>query len=174
VVRFPVEAPAPPAGHPVRVTLARGPLASAHGTPGSGSTELTTLTLGRVPGAGVQYETTLTRTPEGEYRFTLAEPDPQPGQAAVSAVARVLPPMSEGERVELNMADLAAAGSLSNGGSYTLATADNLFDDLKKPERVPLNQPCAPIELWNHPAIYLLVLLLLAAEWLLRKRERLL
>ena len=174
VVRFPVEAPAPATGQPVRVTLTRGPLANADGTPGHGSTEMTTLTLGRVPGPGVQYQTTLTRTPEGEYRFTLAEPEPQPGQSAASAVARVLPPMNEGDRLELNMADLAAAGSLSNGGSYTLATAEKLFDDLKKPERVPLNQPCAPIELWSQPVLYLLLALLLTAEWLLRKRERLL
>ena len=72
------------------------------------------------------------------------------------------------------MPDLAAAAAFSNGGFYTLATAEKLLDDLKRPERVPLNQPCAPIELWNHPTVYLLVMLLLAAEWLLRKRERLL
>lgn len=174
MVRFPVEAPAPPAGQPVRVTLARGPLPNPDGTPGTGRTELTTLTLSRVSGPGVQYETVLTRTPEGEYRFTLAEPEPQPGQSAATAVARVLPPLDEMDRVELNLPDLAAAASLSNGGFYTLATADKLFDDLKKPERVPLNQPCAPIELWNQPVVYLLIVLLFAAEWLLRKRERLL
>ena len=174
VVRFPVEAPAPPAGQPVRVTLARGPLLNSDGTSGPGSADLSTLTLSRVPGPGVQYETTLTRTPVGEYRFTLAEPEPQRGQTAPSAVARVRPPMSEMEHVELNLPDLAAAAAISNGGSYTLATADKLLGDLPKPERVPLNQPCAPVELWNHPATYLLVLLLLSAEWLLRKRERLL
>ena len=173
VVRFPVEAPAPPAGQPVRVTLARGPL-SRDGSPGAGPTEMTTLTLGRVPGPGVQYETVLTRTPEGEYRFTLAEPEPQPGHSAATAVARVLPPLNEMDRVELNIPDLAAAASISNGGFYTLATADKVFDDLKKPERVRLNEPCAPIELWNQPVVYLLIVLLFAAEWLLRKRERLL
>ncbi len=34
VVRFPVEAPAPPAGQPVRVTLARGPLTNPDGSSG--------------------------------------------------------------------------------------------------------------------------------------------
>jgi hypothetical protein len=174
VARFPVEAPAPPVGQPVRVTLARGPIPNKDGTPGSGPTELTTLTLARVPGPGVQYETVLTRTPEGEYRFTLAEPEPQSGQSAPAAVARVLPPLDEMDRLELNLPDLATAASISNGGFYTLATADRLFEDLRKPERVRLNEPCAPIELWNQPVVYLLVLLLLAAEWLLRKRERLL
>jgi hypothetical protein len=139
---------------------------------------MTTLTLSRVTAgavnAGAQYEATLARTPEGEYRFTLAEPEPQPGYSPASAVARVYPPLHELDRLELNKPDLAAAAALSNGGFYTLANAENLFDDLKKPDRIPLNQPCPPIELWNRPETYLLVLLLLAAEWLLRKRERLL
>jgi hypothetical protein len=74
----------------------------------------------------------------------------------------------------MNVPDLTAAATLSNGGFYTLANADKVFDDLKNLQKVALNQPCSPIELWNHPATYLLILLLLAAEWLLRKRERLL
>jgi hypothetical protein len=174
VVRFPVEAPAPPAGQPVRVGLARGPLPNPDGTPGSGPTESTVLTLARSPGPGVQYETTLTRTPEGEYRFTLTDPEPQPGSSPPSAVARVLPPLSERDRVQLNKPDLASAAAISNGGFYTLANADKLFDELKNLQRVPLNQPCPPVELWNNPLVYLLVMLLLSAEWLLRKRERLL
>ena len=95
VVRFPVEAPAPPPGQPVRVTLARGPLPNPDGSARAGPTEMTTLTLARVPGPGVEYATTLTRTPEGEYRFTLAEPEPPAGQSAATAVARVLPPLNE-------------------------------------------------------------------------------
>ncbi len=174
VVRFPVEAPAPPAGQPVRVGLARGPLPNTDGTPGNGPTETSTLTLARVPGPGVQYETVVTRTPEGEYRFTLTDPEPQSGVSPPTAVARVLPPLNERDRVQLNKADLASAAAISNGGFYTLATADQLFDELKNLQRVPLNQPCPPVELWNSPWIYLLVVLLMSAEWLLRKRERLL
>ncbi|MBA4186462.1 MAG: hypothetical protein C0467_00445 [Planctomycetaceae bacterium] len=174
VVRFPVEAPAPPPGQPVRVGLVRGPLTNPDGTPGTGPTEASTLTLARVPGPGVQYETLVTRTPEGEYRFTLTDPEPQPGVSPPSAVARVLPPLNERDRVQLNKSDLAAAAAVSNGGFYTLATADQVFDDLKNLQRVPLNQPCPPVELWNSPWVFLLIALLLSAEWLLRKRERLL
>jgi hypothetical protein len=171
VVRFPVEAPAPPPGQPVRVTLSRSPLG---GPNGSGAIETTTLTLARMPGPGIQYETTLTRTPEGDYRFTLVDPEPQPGLSAPTASVQVLPPLSELDRVDMNIPDLASAAAISSGGFYTLATADKVFDDLKNLQRVPLNQPCPPIEIWNHPAIYLLLLMLLTAEWLLRKRERLL
>jgi hypothetical protein len=174
VVRFPVEAPAPPAGQPVRVRLTREPLPRQDGTPGSGPAETTTLTLARTPGPGVQYQTILTRTPEGEYRFTLIEPETQPGIAPPSAVVRVLPALNELDRIELNKPDLSAAAAISNGGFYTLATANDMFDDMKEFERVPLNQPCPPIELWNHPAVYLLIVMLIASEWLLRKRERLL
>ena len=174
VVRFPVEAPSPPPGQPVRVTLTRGPLPSPDGSPGLGTTETTTLALARVPGPVAQYEATLVRTPEGEYRFTLIDPEPQAGLSAPTATVHVLPPLNELDRVEMNISDLATAAALSNGEFYTLATADKLFDDLKNLQKVPLNQPCPPIEVWNHPAMFLLLMLLLGAEWLLRKRERLL
>jgi von Willebrand factor type A domain/Aerotolerance regulator N-terminal len=174
LVRFPVEAPAPPAGQPVRVGLVRGPIPNSDGSPGAGSTEASTLTLARVPGDGVQFATTLTHTPEGEYRFTLIDPESPPGISPPTAVARVLPPLNELDRVEMNKPDLMAAANLSSGGFYTLADADKVFDDLKNLQRVPLNQPCPPVELWNSAWVYLLIVLLLAAEWMLRKRERLL
>jgi hypothetical protein len=174
VVRFPVEAPAPAAGQPVRVSVARGPLPLPDGTPGAGPTETGTLTLARVPGPGVEYRTTLARTPEGEYRFTLVDPETPAGTSPPAAVVRVRPPLGERDRVQLNKPDLAAAAAASPGGFYTLADADKVLDDLKEVPRVTLDAPADPVELWNHPLTYLLVLLLLSAEWLLRKRERLL
>jgi hypothetical protein len=174
LVRFPVEAPAPPPGQPVRVSLVRSPLPNSDGTPGAGPTEASTLALARVPGPGVEYQTVVTRTPEGEYRFTLTSPETQSGLSPPSAVARVLPPLNETDRVQLDKGELSSAASISNGNFYTLATATNVFDDLKNLQRVPLNQPCPPVELWNSPWVYLLLALLLSAEWLLRKRERLL
>ncbi|HSQ56635.1 MAG TPA: hypothetical protein VLM40_12905 [Gemmata sp.] len=169
VVRFPIESPAPPPGQPVRVNVVRRPLPNR-----TGSAETGTLTLARVQGSEVRYETTLTRTPEGEYHFTLEAPEPQPGISAPTAVARVLPPLKENERVELNKADLMSAATLSQGKFYTLADADSAIDDLQHLDRVPLNQPCPPVELWNSAWVYLLLVMLLGSEWLLRKRERLL
>jgi hypothetical protein len=163
-VRFPIEAPTPPSGAPVRVSLTRSPL--------SGATETATVALSRVPGPIVQYEATLARASEGEYRFELIDPDLPGGRP--SASARVLPPLNERDRTEMNRADLVAAAAISGGNFYTLATATDVFNDLKNLQRVPLNQPCPPVPLWNHPLLYLLVLLLLSGEWLLRKRERLL
>ncbi len=174
VVRFPVEAPSPPPGKPVRVVLTRSPLQNADGKPGIGTSETTTLTLARVPGPGVQYETVLARTPEGEYRFTLADPEPEPGQSPATAVARVLPPLNEMDRLQLNAQDLESAAAISGGKYYNLANAEQVFNDLPNLERVPLNQPCPPVQLWNSPVMFVLLVLLLSAEWLLRKRERLL
>ncbi|VTR94800.1 Uncultured bacterium genome assembly Metasoil_fosmids_resub OS=uncultured bacterium PE=4 SV=1: BatA: VWA_2: VWA_2: DUF1355 [Gemmata massiliana] len=171
-VRFPVEAPAPAGSAPVRVTMTRSPVLKDDGTPSPGPTETTTLTLPRTPGPTVLFETTLARAPEGEYRFELADPEVQGTRPF--ATARVLPPMNESERTELNRADLSATATISGGKFYTLADATDVFNDLKNLQRVPLNQPCPPVPLWNHPFVYVLLLSLLLGEWLLRKRERLL
>ena len=171
-VRFPIEAPAPGGDSPVRVSVTRGPLTKPDGTPGAGASETAMRELTRVPGPAVQFETTLARAPEGEYRFELTDPD-VPGSRP-AATARVLPPMNERERTEMNRADMTAAASISGGGFYTLANATDVFNDLKHLQKVPLNQPCPPVPLWNQPAVYALIMFLLLGEWLLRKRERLL
>ena len=100
--------------------------------------------------------------------------DPEVPGTRPSASARVLPPMNERERTELNRTDLERAATISGGGYYTLANADDVFNDLKNLHRVQLNKPCPPVPLWNQPAVYTLIMFLLLTEWLLRKRERLL
>ncbi|HEX4607629.1 MAG TPA: hypothetical protein VH092_05425, partial [Urbifossiella sp.] len=171
-VRFPDDAPEPPEGTVVRVRVTRTPLVNPDGTPGPGEAETQDLVLSRARTGRGEFEGVLTRTPEGAYRFSLADPDPGPNPS--SAEAKVLPPPAERERVELNRADLAAAAERSHGRFYTLADAADLFTDLKDLEPVPLNEPRPPLPLWNHPAVYGLLLLALTAEWLLRKRDRLL
>ncbi|MBX9582249.1 MAG: hypothetical protein K2X87_18250, partial [Gemmataceae bacterium] len=171
-IRFPDDAPPPPDDAVVKVRVERGPLPTPDGSPGPGQTESQELVLDRVKGERATFEAVLTRTPEGEYRFTLTGPEPGPTPAR--AEAKVLPPPAERERVDLNRADLVAAAERSHGGFYTLADADKVFDDLRDLEPVPLNDPRPPLPLWNEPAVYLLLSLVFAAEWLLRKRERLL
>jgi hypothetical protein len=171
-VEFPIESPAPGGDAPVRVAVTRSPLKTRDGTPGPGATETSTLALTRAPGPTILFEANLPRAPEGEYRFEMIDPE-VPG-ARPFATASVLPPMNERDRTELNRADLERAASLSGGAFYTLATATDVFADLKGFQRVPLNQPCPPVPLWNQPALYGLLMLLLLTEWLLRKRERLL
>ena len=171
-VRFPDDAPPPAADTVVRVRLERGPLPSPDGSPGPGETTSKEIVLTRVKGERAEFEAVETNTPEGEYRFTLTSPDA--GPAPARAEAKVLPPPAERERVDLNRADLQAAAERSHGAFYTLADADKVFDDLRDLEPVPLNDPRPPLPLWNEPAVFLLLACVLAAEWLLRKRERLL
>jgi hypothetical protein len=94
--------------------------------------------------------------------------------ARPEANATVLPPPGELDRVRMNQADLERAASLTRGRFYTLADADRLPDELPPLPRVTLNQPRPPWPLWNHPAVFLLVLTLVTGEWLLRKRQQLL
>ncbi len=171
-VRFPIEAPVPAGAAPVRISMTRSPRLKDDGTPNPGPTETSTLVLQRGAGTEVMFETTLARAPEGEYRFELIDPEVQGSRPF--ATARVLPPLDERERTELNASDLRAAAVISGGGFYTLATATDIFTDLKNLQRVPLNKPCPPVPLWNQPLVYVLLLSLLLTEWLLRKRERLL
>ena len=39
--------------------------------------------------------------------------------------------------------------------------------------RLPLNQPVPPLGVWNHAALFGLLVALLAVEWWVRRRERL-
>jgi hypothetical protein len=119
-----------------------------------------------------EFEAVLTRTPDAMYRFTLVEPDAGPNPPR--AEAKVLPPPTERERLDMNRPALTAAASVSHGGFYTLADAEKVFADLRDLEPIELNEPRPPLALWNHPAVFGLLFCLLVAEWLLRKRERLL
>ena len=73
----------------------------------------------------------------------------------------------------MNRGDLMRAAAESRGRFYTLADADKVIDDLPEAERVPLNQPCPPLSVWNHGLLFLLLVLLLGCEWWVRRRERL-
>ncbi len=165
-VRFPDDAPPPAEDAPVRVKVERTPL-----KPG-GPSESQIVQLARVEGTRAEYQTLLTRTPEGQYRFELT--DPAVTGSRPRAEAKVLPPPGERDRIDMDRQALSRAAAESRGKFYTLADADKLVDDLPEVVRVPLNQPVPPVPLWNHAATFTLLLSLLGAEWLLRRRARLL
>ncbi|MCZ2341528.1 MAG: VWA domain-containing protein [Bacteroidales bacterium] len=171
-VRYPDDAPPPPADAAVKVTVHRGPWKQADGTVIGGPAETTTVQLAKVEGSRATYQTLLTRTPEGDYRFQLTTPEPT--GTPPRAEAKVLPPPGELERLEMNRPDLLRAAAESRGQFYTLTDADQLIDALPEVMRIPLNQPISPIPLWNQAAGFGLILLLFGVEWLLRRRERLL
>ena len=128
--------------------------------------------LAKVEGTRAEYQTLVTRTPEGQYRFELT--DPAVTGSRPRAEAKVLPPPGERDRIDMDRQALTRAAAESRGKFYTLADADTLADDLPEVARVPLNQPVPPVPLWNHAASFTLLLSLLGVEWLLRRRARLL
>jgi uncharacterized membrane protein len=164
-VRFPDDAPPPPADTNVKVTVERRNPAKP------GDSEVRTVQLAKVEGSRAAYETLLTQTPEGEYKFWLASPSAKPRPQVECKVVR---PPGEMENLRMNQADMERAADESHGRFYTLADADRLLDDLPTGTRVTVNAPGPPYVLWNRFPLFLLVLALLTTEWLLRKQKNLL
>ncbi len=164
-VRFPDDAPPPAPDVEVKVTIERRNPAKPS------DSEVRTVQLPKVEGSRATYETMLTQTPEGEYKFWLASPSATPKPRAECKVVR---PPGEMERLRMNQADMERAADESHGHFYTIADADNLLDDLPTGTRVTVNAPGPPYVMWNHFALFLLALGLLTTEWLLRKQKNLL
>ncbi|MHB1425334.1 MAG: VWA domain-containing protein [Gemmataceae bacterium] len=164
-VRFPDDAPPPSPDVEVKVTVERRNPAKP------GDSEVRTVQLPKVEGSRAAYESLLTQTPEGEYKFWLASPSATPKPLAECKVVR---PPGEMERLRMNQADMERAADESHGRFYTLADADHLLDDLPTGTRVTVNAPGPPYVVWNHFTLFLLALGLLTTEWLLRKQKNLL
>jgi hypothetical protein len=130
-----------------------------------------------VEGSWGSYEGTINRTREGKYHMKLLSPDvrkTQPDNVQPSADATVELPPGELDRLRMNREELAKAADDTQGGFYTLATADQVLDDIPKPGVPSFNSGRPPLLVWNHALVFCLVMLLLTAEWLLRKRKHLL
>jgi hypothetical protein len=165
LVRFPDDAPPPAADTEVKVVAERRN--PAH----PGDTEVRTLNLAKVEGSRATYEALLTQTPEGEYKFWLSSPSVNPRPRAE---AKVLMPPGEMDRLRMAQEDLERAAEESHGRFYTIADADKLMAELPVGTRVTVNAPGPPYLVWNHFALFLLGLLFLSTEWLLRKQKNLL
>jgi hypothetical protein len=160
---------APPPGRPVAVKVRHHPPAKP-GAPPPPPSERSVALERR---GGGTFEGTLTADQPGNYEFALESPALVP---APKASATVLPPVGETDpdRLRQNEAGLRRAAAEAHGKYYTLADADALPDQLPAAARVPLEQAGPPYRLWNQPALFALALGLVAVEWVLRKRRRLL
>jgi hypothetical protein len=85
---------------------------------------------------------------------------------------RVRPPERELRDRSIDPAELNALERGIHGGHYTIATAGNVPSDIPPGTKTPLNQPHS-VPLWNRWELMVLFAGLLLAEWLLRKRLRL-
>jgi hypothetical protein len=138
---------------------------------GAAGVETRSVKLSKLEGSRGTYEAVLTQTPEGDYRFWLAEPSARPRPQIES---KVLAPPGEMERLRMNQAEMEQAARDTQGKFYNLATADRLLDELPTGHRVPVNAPGPPFLLWNSVFAFILFLALFSSEWLLRKLKNLL
>ena len=138
---------------------------------GQGGAETRTIQLSRLEGSRGTYEAVWTQTPEGEYRFWLSEPAAKPRPRVE---CKVLAPPGEMERLRMNQAEMELAARATQGKFYNLSGAERMLDELPTGNRVPVNAPGPPFIVWNVFPLFLLLLGLLSAEWLLRKAKNLL
>lgn len=166
-VRYPDEIPVP--AEPVKVTLSRLPLAQRGP---NAEIDTQTIELNLKEGTRGTFESLITSTPEGDYQFTVNDA-PNTG-IRPKAEAKVYPPPGEMDRLRLNDVELKRAARDSAGKYYSLSEAESIPDELPSGVRIALDQPSPPWQIWNHEAMLGLLLSLWTAEWIMRKRWRLL
>jgi len=104
---------------------------------------------------------------DGSYRAWVAAPtlEGRPPSQRFSVVA----PPGEQARMEMDAADLQLAAKTSQGRFYTIKTADRLVKDLPRGRQVRI-ESLPPTPIWNSSLWAALFVVLIATEWLLRKR----
>jgi len=158
-VRFFDERLVPTAANAVTVTLERR------------NGERRSVTLSRSPGHPTVFEGTATSLPLGVYHAWVASPSFREAPPAVDF--RVEAASDELLRRNLDRHELEQTAQITHGDFLTLADASTL------PSRIPPGHPIPlstreRIPLWNHWEVLLVFAGLLTAEWVLRRRARLL
>jgi hypothetical protein len=125
------------------------------------------VTMRRAAGRGV-FEAVLDRLAAGTYHVRIAAPTLD-GQSPATDFT-VLPPPGEFAQIRMNAAEMRRAAEISGGRFYTFDVADRLLDDLPAGRQVPI-ESLPPLPLWNRWPVVALLLALLIAEWILRKRR---
>ncbi|HMF19834.1 MAG TPA: hypothetical protein VKE98_21695, partial [Gemmataceae bacterium] len=140
--------------------------------------EIHTMKLSKMENSWSNFEGILNKTREGKYHFWLSSPDvskEDPGGQKPSADARVELPPGELDRLRMNQEEMTQAAEATRGRFYTLVNANDLLHELPAGVRPSLSTSSPPLVLWNRWYLaFPLILFLLTAEWLLRKRKHLL
>ena len=130
------------------------------------------LALKTAAGSKSIFEGVLPRPEVGSYEVRLLPPPVLEG-GLPSARFKVEPPADEFVHLRMNEPELRQAAEASGGKFYTPATASlaTLLKDLPPPQKVPLDTD-PPIPLWNAWPVLALFLIVVTAEWVLRKRKQ--
>ncbi len=130
-----------------------------------------TVKLNRVRELSKAFEGQLTRLSEGSYHGWISQP--ALSEAPPSVDFRVEVPQREMQTRGLDKPDLTLAAASTFGRFYTLEDVDRLASEIPRGTPIPLETD-EPIPLWNRWEFLGLTALLLTAEWLLRKQQKLL
>ena len=126
------------------------------------------LSLARAVASRGVFERVLDHLAPGSYHAWIAAPTFE-GRAPAVDFAVVLPP-GEFAQVRMDAAGMRQAAEISGGRFYTFDTAAELPRDLPPGRPVPI-ESLPPRPLWNRWPVLLLFLVLMIAEWILRKRR---
>jgi hypothetical protein len=114
------------------------------------------------------FEGVLTRPAAGAYHAWMAVPQREGAAPAVDFT--VAPPAGEFAQIRMDAAALRDAAQTTGGKYYTFATAREMLEDLPPGRQVPI-ETLPSIPLWNRWPIVLAFLILIIAEWVMRKRR---
>ena len=117
------------------------------------------------------FDGTASNLADGHYRVWVATPTLE-GRPPSRRFAVVAPP-GEQARLEMDADDLRLAAKTSQGRFYTIETARKLLKDLPRGRQVRI-ESLPPTPIWNLPIWAALFVVLIATEWLLRKKVGLL
>ena len=129
-----------------------------------------TVKLNRVRELPKTFEGQLTRLSEGSYHGWISQP--AFSEAPPSVDFRVEVPQRELLRRGMDKTDLKLAAASTHGRLYTIDDVDRLNSEIPRGTPVPLETD-EPIPLWNRWELLALATMLMSAEWLLRKRWKL-
>jgi hypothetical protein len=140
--------------------------------------EVSTIALAKVPGTWGTYEGTWERTREGKYKFRLTNPDvsgTQPDGQKPSAEAIVELPPGELDKLRMDYQEMTRAASLTPSGEFfTLANADRVLEVLPPGATTQITSQVPPTLLWNQWWVFVLIVVLITSEWVMRKMKHLL
>jgi hypothetical protein len=114
------------------------------------------------------FEGVLSRPAAGAYHAWMAVPQREGVAPAVDFT--VAPPAGEFAQIRMDAAALRDAAQTTGGKYYTFETAREILEDLPSGRQVPI-ETLPSIPLWNRWPVVLAFLLLIVAEWVMRKRR---
>ena len=124
--------------------------------------------LPKVAGSKNLFKTSLNTLTEGTFTARLLPP-PVVEPPVIPITFVIEPPASERAKPSMNRDELVQAAKISGGRFFTAAGLETRAGTLPPPAKVPLDTD-PPIPIWNSWPILIVFLLILLAEWLLRRK----